>query len=320
MDIQYQQFEPECKPLVELVGDVMFRISGHYLYQVGANLHPLVDLAEHSSRGQARYLLSNAQTWLNNVLSAHELLRLRACWTKGTELRQTIKETLDMFTKETDEESKGMTVVESGTVWQKEIGWLTAYMIRSTAQEFETLLAAELSIADLYAVTPKRGFDTTALAERGAEIFPPDLVKKVPESAKDAAEAGRCLAFELPNGAGFHLHRIGELVMRRYYDVVSNGKPRPEQRNISAYIDALKNAGVKNKKILSALAGLKNFHRNPLLHPDESLDTIDDAIALFGAVNTIIIYMLKALPPEPLTLTAPPSAHDTKAIEDRTAS
>lgn len=300
-----------------IAGGVMLRISGHYLYQIGANLHPLTNLGEHNSRGEARYALSNAQTWLNNVISAHELFRLRACFAKGSELRSAIEQHLSEIQAAVDGEVAGSPPGDSAAAWQQPIGWLTAYWLRTSAQEFETLLAAELSIADLYAVMPKRGFDTTALAERGAEIFPAELVKKVPETGKDAAQAARCLAFELPDAAAFHLHRIAELVMRRYYDVVSSGKPRPERRNIGAYIDALKNAGVKDKKILSALAGLANFHRNPLLHPDETLDSIDDAIALFGAINTIVTYMLKALPPEPLELTPPPSEHDAKAIEDK---
>lgn len=37
-----------------------------------------------------------------------------------------------------------------------------------------------------------------------------------------------------------------------------------ELRNIEA-----KNYGYKDKKVLSALAGLKNFHRNPVVHPDD---------------------------------------------------
>lgn len=297
----------------------MFRISGHFLYQVGANLRPLTSLGEHNSRSEARSMLYGAQTWLNNVLEAHELFRLRACWAKGTSLQTRITASLEELKKAVDEETIGSPQGDLVAAWNKPIDFITAYFVRTDAQEFETLLAAELSIADLYAVTKKRGFDTTALAERGAELFPLDLLSKVPEVALDAAQVGRCLAFELPNAAAFHLYRIQELVMRRYYDVVTKKAKRPDKRNITAYIDAMKNAGFKDQKVFSALAGLANFYRNPLIHPDESLQTIEDAIALFGAINTIVIYMLKELQPEPLKLISPPSQNDTKAIENKTA-
>ena len=319
MNIQYQEQQQKGKPLdVDLWGSPMFRISGHFLYQVGANLHPLTSLGEHNSRGEARSMLYNAQTWLNNVLSAHELFRLRACWAKGNSFRERITESLGELDKAVEEETQGSPQGDVMAAWNKPIGFIVAYFIRTEAQEFETLLAAELSVADLYAVTKKRGFDTTALAEHGAELFPVDLLPKVPEAALDAAQVGRCLAFELPNAAAFHLYRIQELVMRRYYDVVTRGAKRPEKRNITAYIDAMKNAGFKDQKVFSALAGLANFYRNPLIHPDESLTTIEDAIALFGAINTIVIYMLKELQPEPLKLVSPPSANDIKAIENQT--
>jgi hypothetical protein len=295
----------------------MFRISGHFLYQVGANLSPLTNLGEQHSRSQARTILYSAQTWLDAMLDAHELFRLRACWSQGNELRKRIRESIAEINQKVEEEKASSPPVDAAEAWNKKLDFLTAFLVRHDANQFETLLAAELSVADLYAITKKRGFDTTALAERGAEIFPADLITKVTEATYDAAQAGRCLAFELPNAAAFHLYRILELVLRRYYDKVTNNKARPEKRNIGAYIDAMKGAGFKDQKVFSALAGLKNFHRNPVMHPDEALETIDDAIALFGAINSVIIYMLKALPPEPLTLTPPPSEHDKKAIEDK---
>jgi hypothetical protein len=96
---------------------------------------------------------------------------------------------------------------------------------------------------------------------------------------------------------------VNELVLRRYYDTVTNDTPRPVNRNIGAYIDAMKNAQFKDQKIFGALAALKDFHRNPVLHPDDRLESIEEAIALLGVVNTVIAYMLIAIRPAPLELT-----------------
>ena len=75
----------------------------------------------------------------------------------------------------------------------------------------------------------------------------------------------------------------------------------------------MKNAQFKDQKIFGALAALKDFHRNPVLHPDDRLDSIEDAIALLGVVHTVIAYMLTAIRPAPLELTPSPGNEVIKA-------
>lgn len=48
-------------------------------------------------------------------------------------------------------------------------------------------------------------------------------------------------------------------------------------------------------KVLAALDSIRQLHRNPLMHPEESLETVDDAIALHGAVHSVVVHMLKAI-------------------------
>jgi len=47
---------------------------------------------------------------------------------------------------------------------------------------------------------------------------------------------------------------------------------------------------------LSALKDLKDLRRNPLIHPDHSLESVDDAIALLGSIHACVVRMLKVLP------------------------
>ena len=61
------------------------------------------------------------------------------------------------------------------------------------------------------------------------------------------------------------------------------------------YIAALTNQGAGDPIVLSALKDLKDLHRNPLIHPEHTLE-IDEAIALLGSIQSVIVHMLKAIP------------------------
>lgn len=148
----------------------------------------------------------------------------------------------------------------------------------------------------LYVVTQKAGYDTAILIENGAACFPEDLATKVPEAIPDIAAATRCIAFELPTAAGFHLHRANESVLRAYWDAVTNGDQRPQSRNIGDYLNQLDAKKVGEDTVKSALRDLKDMHRNPLIHPEHSLDTVDDAIALMNSIHSVPVHMLKAIP------------------------
>lgn len=162
--------------------------------------------------------------------------------------------------------------------------------------QFKTVLLAEMTTLNAHFVTQKRGYDTTALMEFAEVIFPPDLSAKVPAAIPDIREAGKCISFELSTAAGFHLHRANESILHRYYDAVTGGKPPPDTRNIGDYLKKLKEHGVGDARLIAALKDLKDLHRNPLIHPDQSLESVDEAIALLNAIHTAAVYMLKAIP------------------------
>jgi len=161
---------------------------------------------------------------------------------------------------------------------------------------FKTVLLAELETLNANFVTQKRGYDTATLIEAAENIFPPELPHRVPEAVFDLREAGKCIAFELPTAAGFHLHRANEAILHRYYDAVTDGKPRPTSRNIGDYLAALRQHNAGDPKLLAALKDLKDLHRNPLIHPDQTLESIDEAIALMNGIHNAVVHMLKVIP------------------------
>ena len=75
---------------------------------------------------------------------------------------------------------------------------------------------------------------------------------------------------------------------------------------MEVWIKALEDEPNHDKKVVSALRDLKDLHRNPVLHPQQSLDDVNDAIALAAAVYGAMLHMLKAIPmPEINTLPNP---------------
>ena len=172
--------------------------------------------------------------------------------------------------------------------------------MKTKYNEYRIALLSELGSLATFFVTQKGGYDTALLLEQGEALFSDDLGVKVPEAKYDAKEAGKCLAFEVPTAAGFHLFRVTECVLRRYYSHVTGGSPHPKSRNIEVYLKALRRAGVGDPKIIDSLKQLADLHRNPLIHPEIAL-TLDEALALAGMARSVTTAMLVKMPVPPQT-------------------
>ncbi len=178
------------------------------------------------------------------------------------------------------------------------------YFLQQYLQNFEAVLAAEFGLLNLYVVSEVGNYNMTNLIYFGEKCFPDGLVAKAPEAILDVRQATQCIAYALPTAAGFHLHRANESVLHRYYDAVTGGAPRPSTRNIGDYLKALDDRGAGDSRVKSALRDLKNLHRNPLIHPEHSLESVDDAVALMGGVHVAMLHMLKTMPDVPSPVAA----------------
>ena len=165
--------------------------------------------------------------------------------------------------------------------------------IQSLYAKYDTILISELQSLSSYLVTRKSGFNTELLINSGILFFPSNLINKAPDAIPDLEQAMKCIAFELPTAAGFHLHRANESVLRYYWDSITSGKPKPNNGNMGIYIDELRKNNYGPKKIVEHLKSIKDFHRNPLMHPDQSLNSVDEAIDLMSAIRCSIGYMLQ---------------------------
>lgn len=279
---------PACRAATE-----MQRIDGAYLYQLGYQLHPLHGLSgAHESNpstvGDAFFMVVVAEGVLDTFLH-NSIYKIRFARHSGEQLLGAIRAlSAKSF-------SGAMSDPIDGSAISTVKYWLPI---------FESHLGSELALMDTYMISKKGVYDTNDLIFNGAAFMPADLALKVPEATHDVNEATKCLAYEVFTAVGFHIHRANEAVMHRYYDVVTEEKPRPTNRDIGSYLRELEKHKAGDARVKAALRDLKDLHRNPLIHPDQSLESADEAIDLLSAVRAVVGQMLKAMPSPQLVLTA----------------
>jgi hypothetical protein len=254
-------------------GGCVIRILIPYVYNLSEALLPLSSIPNTAKKADHLYQLYSAHSALQNFLYQSVWSQsLRVCKGPGQKLLEAIDV---IFADEHNEE----------------IEFLQRFNLSQAISSFRIVLEAEFQTAATYLVTERRGYDIATLIERAEVIFPTDLTQKIPEVEFDLREAGKCIAFDLGTAAGFHLLRALETVICCYWNVVMNGSPLPDNRNLGAYIREMEKAKAGDGKVLTALKQIKDFHRNSLMHPEERLD-LDQSIGLLGIVQSAIVAML----------------------------
>ncbi|MGQ2991984.1 MAG: hypothetical protein ACT6RD_12815 [Brevundimonas sp.] len=271
----------------------MQRIDGAYLYEVGAALRKITDLEERD--------YSAIDLWVALSAPRQEIGQfLHASVFSGS--LKTVRQSGDKLLNELS-----ALIVEPGpsTDWSEVFPeWKISSLKRAFAT-FEAILKAELQTFALYHVASKGGLDTQCLTDQGQELFPASLQLKVPEAVGDAVVGARCLAFGLWTAMGFHFHRANEAVLRRYYASVIGAAKQPKHLTLGTMTSSMKQNGVGDTNIIAALDNIREFHRNPIAHPDHSLGSDEEALSLYASIRAAVGYMLDKLPPA-APLTAPP--------------
>lgn len=158
--------------------------------------------------------------------------------------------------------------------------------------KFSETLERELAEVNLYFIDQKQAWDMTILIEKGETVLSERTLSSLPASIKsDLREAARCLAFDIPTAVGFHIFRAVEAVVKEYFKTPSFSMPGKYRKNLGGYIEILENNRVDNK-IIDMLRHLKDNYRNPILHPQDSLES-DEADSLFGVAKSAITIMVK---------------------------
>jgi hypothetical protein len=85
-------------------------------------------------------------------------------------------------------------------------------------------------------------------------------------------------------------------VLRVYWDNVTGGQERPKENNMGVYLRELDKRDKGKKSVRSHLRSIKDFHRNPLMHPEQSLESVEEALDLLAAIRSSIGYMMQEIP------------------------
>jgi hypothetical protein len=237
----------------------------------------------------ALFTMFNTQFSIRNVFSQSIYKpNLRASLQKATELHDAIDNFSKMY-----EENKDYVMTQ-----------FDVFDIKNKRDQFKTVFMAELSILPSFLVSQKEIFDVNLLIESGISLFPKNLIDKVPETERDGSEAGRALAFELGTACGFHVFRLVEAVVRRYWDEVTNGASRPNLQTLGNFAAELEKQNLGDAKVRESLKQMTKLHRNPLIHP-EAILTVEEAIGIIGIARSVVGSMLAVLPDAPTTTGAP---------------
>jgi len=266
----------------------MLRIDGFYLYELGYRINGVSQIEIFSTGENKLHTCSEARAILYQARFALEEFMTRSVYKMRT-LQKTAQEfrgLLEWAMEHCETKGKANDIPDTNVIFQ----------VQEKHREFEAVLRGEFAAADIYLVMQKSAFDTNTLIEFGELAFPHETGLKTPEALEDLRQAMRCIAFELPTAAAFHLHRANETVLGRYWDSVTKDTPRPKNQTLGSYIGELERLDVGSDIVISALRDIKNLHRNPTIHADSSLETVEEAINLQGAIRAEIGSMLQVIP------------------------
>jgi hypothetical protein len=275
-------------------GGSMNKVNQYLFYEFGAALRPLRDLTESQTYMSAIFTVIRAQMALRKLLAETSHVPLRLSKSAANSLDSALDELIDVPKKKEAAEGE-----QPEYDWEQKIDAGKTKKVLKKLDELETVFSMEAVGLDVYAVTQKAGYSTDTLVQHGEEIIPEEIRDYMPEYAlKELHEAGRCLVFDLPTAAGFHMMRSVESVLHSYWDVISGGKPRPTLQNgadapMGTYINQVENEGA-DKIVTGVLKQIKDLHRNPLMHPDAVLN-INEAIVLLGVVSSAIMAMAEEM-------------------------
>jgi hypothetical protein len=279
----------------------MLRIDGAYLYELGKTLQPLIRLeAKDGPRSDCYFQSLWAKDAVTNFLYA-------------SVFRESLRASSQAASKLLAELSFIAPDISQNVDFNETIPAWRISQAKLEFSKFEAVLVAELQNSAIYYASPKGGYDTQALTDAGEIIFPAEISDKVPDAVADLRASARCIAFDLPTAAAFHLHRANETVLRRYFDEVVGYEHRPASNNIGEYLNAMRKRDAGDRKVLSVLQSIKDLHRNPIMHPEQSIQTVEEAISLLSAVRASIGYMLDRIPQGDAPVIAPLPLDETLA-------
>lgn len=241
-------------------------------YAIGGSVRRINELTASTRMADAHIILTEAEFALNYLLYNEDMPSLAPCRAAGNALWIAITDAIKKAT-----ESPDLLLGESFT------------RLRDALHSFEIILRNTLASVPAYHVSPKGILSTEKLVNNAEEMFNASVLSHLSEVAlADVKAAGRCLAFNLPTSAGFHIIRALEAVVVDY--IVRKTGSRPSKRSLGDYVESLRREKASDD-VIFVIDQIRRLYRNPLMHPEDVLGA-EDAMDLFllcrSAINATI--------------------------------
>lgn len=252
----------------------MQRIDPYAFYGLGMRIHPLDKIKKDQVVRSVFIDLWRARDSLDSVIE-NKIIALDICRPACVRLREAITAIIPADITAIGEEQ-----------FEEKISEWKAWHLSSCLKDFETVFSAELQAAATYYVSQKEAYDTTDLIEFAEKVFPEDIRKTFSDrTIADVRQSGRCLAFNLPTAAGFHITRALENVVLESSRKIPGAKS--SKNDLHGYIRILEGAGI-GSEVIEELDRLREKYRNQLMHPEIFLSDIEISVLLSDVKNVMI--------------------------------
>ncbi|HEX8889369.1 MAG TPA: hypothetical protein VF779_09335 [Pyrinomonadaceae bacterium] len=281
----------------------MIRINAHYFYRLATQLRPLVTIEAGKDIFDVFSELTDAEEALKGFLW-NDVMPPETAFNDGRTLLAHIEKLLNELGRD-----EPLNAYEVG-------------QISTALSKFEHVLSAEFARKDAYYVSKKGIYSTSELIEQAENLFDEEVRNRIPNAIPDLKQAGRCLAFELPTAAAFHLFRAVESVSKQYVEIFRGTPPTGKSElGLGNHARILRTTDA-DVRVVNTLDQIRSLHRNPIAHPEVSL-TMNEVKTLFGITASVIQAMVadmetkEPLPdPEILDTLPDPDLLDPEIEED----
>ena len=143
--------------------------------------------------------------------------------------------------------------------------------IQTAIKEFETRFYGKCLELQLYSIDQIAAYDTKTLIENGENLIPEELRYLLPEIVQYDIKAGaRCIAFDLPTAAAFHIGRAFEGVVRLYFETCIDTLPKRKHLGslVNSMVEKNKTGLLPHPNELTRIQQITQEFRNPVSHPD----------------------------------------------------
>lgn len=257
----------------------MHRVNGYPLYWLGTSLG---NLSAQLVPGVTFQRLAHQAQWSKAALDffiSTDTLSLKGSRSSAQALSDYLGKIIDPQLLQ----SRGSMIVDPAVL----------ATLTNLLTHFGNVLSSELALANVYFAATVRGWDMSIMTEQ-AELLLSEKARGAltDDEIKDVREAGRCLAFDVPTSAAFHLYRALESVALKYISLFKITL-KPSDRNLGNYIRILKDNGI-DPKITTMLEHIKDEYRNPAIHPGTFFE-VDGAASQFALIQSAIHMMVEDL-------------------------